>query len=188
MMDLYNKRFKPKNRAGKTVALVCYFGGGALFLLSGSSYIKYAAWIQLAAIVLFCAAIYVTAIYLLREYTVAVEPRRGKGYEDEDEDLPPADPRAVRDLLVYEHRGKRTLKVCHLSMAELTGVTVVNKENRKQVKAGRKDKKLRKYTYDSEFLPPMQLEVRAIYEDEEFSLLLPYDRELEVILTRGIQG
>ncbi len=194
-MSLFHKKFQPKNRTGKTVALICYLFGGVLFLLSGMRFVKYASWVQLAGLIFFCAAIYVTSIYLLREYTVSVESARGKSrYEPEEdeedevgENAASGDLRRAYDLVIHEHRGKRIIKVCHLSVAELTEVTAVTKDNCKEIKVSRKDKRIRKFTYNSEFLPPMQLEVRALYEGEEFSLLLPYDDELLQVLASFIK-
>ncbi len=174
-MNLYSNTPKPKNNAGKAVAVILLICGFLLFVFSGREAAVYATVIQLIGLLLLTFAIYIAAVYLLREFCIVLE----RNETDESESL---HQRELYDFVIYESKGKRQVKVCHLAGSELTGVRVVDKENRQAVKTERKKKK--SFRYNAEFCPVKELEILAVYEDEEYSILIGYDMELKAILER----
>ena len=171
---MFKKVIKHKNTSAKVTSLLCLICGAALFILSGNGYVAYPAAAQLISIALIAASIYVAAAYLLREYTYAIEPNT---HVVDDDDLS-----AQYDLIVTEAKGKRQVKVCHIELSEITGVRVIDPNNRKQVQSERKNKK--RYTYDKCFAANRQIEILSTIDGEDYSIILSYDEEFFDALRR----
>ena len=164
-MYLYKKTARPKNTAAKAVALILLLGGASTVALAQNSAI-----LQLIGIITITAAIYIAAAYLLRIYTFSIEPN-GNNSDVEKENLA---------LVVSERRSNLDMKVCRIDLTEIKSVTVVSKENKKEVATRRKNKK--KYTYNTEFSPRKKLEISALVGGDELSLLVTFDDELLKVL------
>ena len=164
---MFKKVIKHKNTSAKVSALLCLICGAALFILSGNGFVAYPAAAQLISIALIAAAIYIASAYLLREYTYAIEPNT---HIVDDDDLS-----RQYDLIITEAKGKRQIKVCHIELSEITGVRVIDPNNRKQIKSDRKNKK--RYTYDTCFAASRQIEIISTLDGEDYSIILSYDEE-----------
>lgn len=174
---MFKKAIKHKNTAAKISALLCLICGAALFILAGNGYAAYPAAAQTISIVLIVASIYVASAYLLREYTYSIEPNT---HIVEDDDLS-----RQYDLIITEAKGRKQIKVCHIEMSEITGVRVIDPDNRKQIRSERKNKK--RYTYDTRFAASRQLEILFTLDGEDYSIILSYDEEfLQAISKFGI--
>ncbi len=186
-MTLYSKTPRPKNRAGKATALIALLVGGVIFAMANTRLSFNPAIFQLVGICFMVFSIYLASFYLLREYCIEVERVEKKTGDDEDagEDTK-NDPKREYDLIIYEVKGKRRIKVLHMSLAEFTKMRIVDKDNRKTVKDERK--KMRYYTYDSEFCAPVRLELLARYDGEDYSIMTGYDEELfDLLESLGIK-
>lgn len=86
------------------------------------------------------------------------------------------------DLIVTEAKGKRQIKVCHIEMSDIKKVRIITPENKKAVKSERKDAK--RYTYDTQFAPNRQIEIKAEIDHEDYSIILSYDEEFLAALSR----
>jgi hypothetical protein len=171
---MFRKIIKHKNTAGKISALLCLILGAALFILSGSGYVAVPALAQAISIGLLVAAIYIASVFLLREYTYAIEPNI---HVVEDNDLS-----KQYDLIVTELKGRRQVKVCHIEMSDVKEIRIITPENKKTVKAERKGAKC--YTYDTRFAPNLQVEIKADIDGEDYSIILSYDEDFIAALRR----
>lgn len=171
---MFKKIIKHKNTAGKISALLCLIVGAALFILAGNGLVAIPALAQLISICLLGASIYIASAFLLREYTYAIE---GNMHIVEDDDIS-----KQYDLIVTEAKGKRQIKVCHIEMSDIKKVRIITPENKKAVKSERKDAK--RYTYDTQFAPNRQIEIKAEIDHEDYSIILSYDEEFLAALSR----
>lgn len=164
---MFKKVIKHRNTSAKVSALLCLVCGASLFILAGNGFVVYPAAAQLISIALIAASIYIASAYLLREYTYAIEPNT---HVVDDDDLS-----AQYDLIITEAKGKKQVKVCHIEMSEITGVRVIDPNNRKQIQSERKDKK--RYTYDTCFAASRQIEILSTIDGEDYSIIVSYDEE-----------
>lgn len=165
---MFKKTVIHKNTAAKISALACLILGAALFILSGSGLVAIPALGQLISILLIGASIYIGASFLLRVYTYSIEPN----IHITDDD----DKRGQFDFIIYDEKGKKNIKVCHVEMSDVCFIRVITSENKKQV--GEERKGMKRYTYDTRFAANRQIEVRAKIEDEDYSIIVTYDEEL----------
>ena len=172
-MYLYKKTARPKNTVGKISALLSLVCGAALFILASGNHIALPSIAQVIGVILIGASIYIATSYLLREYTFSVCP--GKKFDDEDSSYS-----EKYDFIITEKKNNRDIKVCHISMSDVTKVRVLDPENKKKIAEERKN--MKRFTYDSEFASSRKIEVQAIIDDEEYSILVSYCDELLKIL------
>ena len=165
---MYKKTVIHKNTAAKITALSCLILGGALFILSGNGFVAIPALGQLISILLIGVSIYVGAAFLLRVYTYSIEPNI---HITEDDDR-----RSQFDFIIYDEKGKKRIKVCHVEMTDVIFVRVITPENKKKV--GEERKNMKRYTYDTKFAAGRQIEVMANIENEDYSIIVTYDEEL----------
>lgn len=171
---MFKKTIKHKNTAGKISALLCLILGAALFILSGSGYVAIPTLAQIISIILLAASIYIATAYLLREYTYSIEPNT---HIVEDDDLS-----GQFDLIITELKGRRLVKVCHIEMKDVKEIRIITPDNKKTVKSQRKGANC--YTYNTQFAPSRQLEIKAEIDREDYSLILSYDEEFITALRR----
>ncbi len=174
-MDLYRKTITPKNRFGKISALLCLLCGAALFILANGSFIPLPAIAQLVGIILFTASIYIASVYLLKQFTFAVERN-----SNEDEEL---SERKKYDFIITEKKGIKDMKVCHIGLCDIQSVRIVDVKNRKSVRAQRK--KMRRFAYNTEFAAGREIEIIALIDEELYSIFVTYDEELFELLSRA---
>ncbi len=171
---MYKNTPTPKNFVAKMYALILLLGGFVLFV--SANYLNYHfPWlIQCIAIVLIGASIYLASAYLLRRYTFSVEDSEKEDYDGE----------IVTTYLfrITEFKNNRNITLCLVETRDIKLCRTVTPENRKKVKTERKAKK--RYTYDTAFAAPRQLELQMHVDDEDISMLVTYDPELVGVLNK----
>jgi len=163
---MYSKIPNPKNTTGKIISLCCLIAGVALFALGSVKHIPLPSVAQLIGVIFFTAAIYIASAYLLREYRFCI--KESNRYS---EDAPP-------DFVIYMKSGVRESTVCRFGFDEIDSVTEVTPENKKSLLEDRK--KLKRYTYNTQFAAQYFIEVRS----DGISVLLTYDEELLATLKK----
>ena len=165
-MHIYRKKIHPKNTAAKISALLFLLSGA--FLLTVAKITNVApALFQLVAICFITASIYIASAYLLREYTFELANNFKKDAIHTSE---------MYDFIIMEQKGKRSVKVCHLEMSDVTEINEITPTNAKQINAARKNKK--KYTYNTQFAASRKIEVCAEINGDQLSIIVTYDEEL----------
>jgi hypothetical protein len=169
-MYLYKQTIIKKNTAGKITALLTLPCGAILFI-TANNLPSYAAIVQCVGVLLIGASIFIASYYLLRSYTFSVEMAKA----EEDESFA-----EQYDLIITENKGNRHFKVCHLSVSDISAVRVVEPDNKKQIQSERK--RMKRYTYNTEYAPSRQIEIVATVSDEELSILITYEEDLFRVL------
>ncbi len=160
---MYRNTPKPKNIYAKIASGVCLGLGLALILSANANLLPLPAIAQLLGIILLTAFIYIASVYVLRQYTFAVEPN-------------PSSDDGELDFTIIEHKGKREITVCRIGLEDITLAREVTGNNKKQVKSERKN--MKRYTYDTDFSAQRRIEVVTEFEDDRISILITYDAEL----------
>lgn len=171
-MYLYKKTIQPKNTAGKITALLCLLCGAALFILA-NGYIPFPSVAQIIGVLLIGTSIYIATAYLLREYTFSVT--QSSDFSDSESSLP-----EKFDFIITEKKNNKDVKVCHFGIKDLTLVRVVDPKNKKEINVDRKN--MKRYTYDTIFAASLKIEIQALLDSEEYSILLSYDEDLLRVL------
>ena len=159
---MFKKTLKTQNKKAKIIMTLFFVFGVALLFLAPS--IKGKSLIQLAAFLAIGVAVYIATAFVLKEYTINV-------FMPEDGLSP--------DLAIFEFHGKREIKVCHISLNEVTKMTVLTPENAKAEAENRKN--LKKYKYNTFFDCDKFIEL--IVRDE-ISIIVTYDEELYQVLEK----
>ncbi len=165
-MYLYQKTIKPQNRMAKLISLLCFLIGAVLFSTAANIFKSGAAIAQLVGILLLTVAIYVVFAYLIRQYTFSV--KHNETHEDGVKE--------AYDLIITERKYNKTVKVCHFKLSDITSVRVVDSDNKKPISEDRKNKL--RYTYNTEFAPQKSIEISASIDDENYSIIVTYDKDL----------
>ena len=171
-MRPYSKTLKFQNRSGKLAALIS-LGMGVPMMFFATSFIM-PVIPQLVGICLLATAIYIASAYLLRELTFSFEIRDSEADSARD----------GFDFLIKERRAGGEFKHCHISLSDITLVRKVTKENKKQVKEERKN--MRRFTFDTCFAPRERIEIVALVDDEDISMLISYDDEIFALLKEAV--
>ena len=157
---MFKKTLKTQNKKAKLIMALLFFFGVALLFIATSLPGK--ALIQLAAFLCIGGAIYIATAFVLKEYTVSI-------FTPEGADAP--------DLAIFEFHGKRELKVCHISLAEVTKMEVITTDGDNSSKESYKN--LKRYKYNSFFDCNcfLHLTVR-----DEILIAITFDKELYLYL------
>ena len=115
---MYKNTPKPQNRSAKSCALICLIVGALTFAFSNAEFISLKWLLQTVGILFFAASIYIASVYLLRYYTFEVTERNDT---------------TSYDLVIHEFKGKRSMTVCRIGLDDITGIRVVDKQNKKAV-------------------------------------------------------
>ncbi len=155
-------------------ALILLLGGFVLFISTNGIDYKFPWLVQCIGVVLIGAAIYLATAYLLRRYTFSVVESEKQDYDGE----------TVPEYLfkITEQKGNRSVTLCLVGIKDIKLCRTVTPENRKKVKEERKAKQ--RYTYDTAFAAPRQLELQMYTDGEEISMLVTYDPELIGVLNK----
>lgn len=175
-MYLYKKTIKPQNRTAWIISLLCFLVGAVLFTSAANIFKSGAAIAQLIGILLLTFAIYILSAYLIRQYTFSVEHNK-----NEDGGI-----KETYDFIITEQRYGKTVKVCHFKLTDITGILVVDAENKNQVSEERKSKL--RYSYNTEFAPKRYIELSASLDGEDYSVIVTYDFDLFQTLNNAINN
>ena len=168
---MYKNTPVPKNTAAKIYALVSLLGGAFLFL-STNLWNYSMPWLpQLIGVILLVFAIYIASAYLLRRYTFSIEESGG---EVKGED--------GFSFRITELRYNRQMTLCLVNVSDIRLCRIVTPENRKRVKEEAQNKK--RFTYDTAFAAPKQLELQMHVDDEEISMIITYDPDLVGVMNK----
>ena len=168
---MYKNTPVPKNTAAKIYALVSLLGGAFLFL-STNLWNYSMPWLpQLIGVILLVFAIYIASAYLLRRYTFSIEESGGEVEGEEGFSF------RITELKYY-----RQMTLCLVNVGDIKLCRTVTPENRKKVREEAQNKK--RFTYDTAFAAPKQLELQMHVDDEEISMFITYDPDLVGILNK----
>lgn len=165
-MFIYKKKIQPKNTAAKITSALCLVCGAALLILAQAGYIAIPILAQLLGIILWVASIYIASSYLLRNYTYSLQIN-----SIEDDDLTLAE---RYDFVIYENRGKKSVKVCHVEMKDVTNIIKITPESKKTVE----NKDVKRFIYNTRFAASQKIEILANISGEDYSIIVTYDEEL----------
>ena len=169
---MYSNTPNPKNIAAKITSLLCLIMGAFMFIVANSNSLKFPWIAQLIGLILITVSIYVASAYLLRQYTFSVQPRESSSGEVYEK----------TDFCITEKRSSKSFTVCRISLDEIVSVKTVDPQNKKQIMNDRK--KLKRFTYNTEFAASRQIEVVCNCESELLSILITYDEKLLNILSK----
>ena len=171
-MYIYQKKIHPKNTAAKITSALCLLCGAALLILAQSGYIAIPILAQLLGLVLLIASIYIASSYLLRNYTYSVQTNNREG-----DDLTLAE---LYDFVVYENKGKKSIKVCHIEMQDVTNIVKITSESKKDGEI----KDAKRFIYNTQFAANQKIEILANISGEDYSITVTYDEELFSVLQK----
>ncbi|MBR4032524.1 MAG: hypothetical protein IKJ07_07310 [Clostridia bacterium] len=171
-MYIYKKKIQPKNTAAKITSALCLLCGAALLILAQAGYIAIPILAQMLGIILWVASIYIASSYLLRNYTYSVQIN-----SIEDDDLTLAE---RYDLVIYENRGKKSVKVCHVEMRDVTNIIKTTPESKKNGE----NKDVKRFIYNTQFAANQKIEILARISGEDYSITVTYDEELFSVLQK----
>ena len=173
-MWLYNKTFAHQNREGKITALACLLFGGLFYGFGCSDMFPAPVIFQLVGVCLIVYSVFIASTYLLREYKVSIIKN------DSDND----DVTDTYDLIVYERKGKREPKVCHIGLNTIKSVKIVTKKSLRAHKKETPDGF--RYIYDTRFIWRERIEITAKTGDYYSIIYLSYDDALLNVLNENI--
>ena len=169
-MYIYQKKIQPKNIAAKVTSALCLFCGAALLILAQAGYIAIPILAQLLGIILWVASIYIASSYLLRNYTYSVEINsRARSNLTLSE---------LYDFVVYENKGKKSVKVCHVEMRDVTNIIKTTPESKKNGE----NKEVKRFIYNTQFAANQKIEILAKISGEDYSIIVTYDEDLLSVL------
>ena len=172
-MYLYNKDFIHQNRDAKIIALACLLFGALFYGFGNSDLFPMPIIFQLVGVLLIVWSVYIATRFLLRQYRVAIVKREDTDGEDD----------AEYDLIVYEKKGKREPKVCHIGLDSISSVRAVTKESAKTDKKDKSDGL--RFVYDTRFIYKERIEIVADTGDYRSVIYLAYDEQLMQALTEN---
>lgn len=120
---MYRVKVTKQNKATVILCGLLAAGGVGLFALSFGN-VPFPALAQLGAVCMLAGAIYLYSVYLLRDYTYAIEY---SGIFD-------ATGAELYDLVVVEEVGRKQRVVCRLSMQQIEQVVLYDKTDKSQKK------------------------------------------------------
>ena len=165
--------FKPPrtNSRAQKLVLLFFIGAAALLLVTVPLKEMPFLWIiQLFAIILLIAAVFLVTRYITRSYIYSIDVIDGR-----------------TDLTVTEvsSGGKRQVAVCRIGLSGIESVREIEGKD-EELSALRKARK-RIFDYRPDLLPEKSILVAAEECGEEFLILLAYDVELLNILRKDLQ-
>lgn len=161
---MFKKTLKTQNKKAKLTMATLFIFGVAFLLLAPQ--IKGRSIVQTVGFLLIGGAVYIATAFVLKEYTVNVFIPDGQ--------LTP-------DLAIFEFHGKREIKVCHISLSEVTSLKVITPENAKEEKKARRG--LKRYKYNTFFDCDKFIEIITA---DNISIMLTYDEEIYRVLKNYI--
>jgi len=171
-MYIYQKKIQPKNTAAKITSALCLLCGAALLILAQAGYIAIPILAQMLGIILWVASIYIASSYLLRNYTYSVEINsRARSNLTISE---------LYDFVVYENKGKKIVKVCHVEMRDVTNIIKTTPESKKNGE----NKDVKRFIYNTQFAANQKIEILARISGEDYSITVTYDEELFSVLQK----
>lgn len=173
---MYKKIPKTKKLAASIFVMVLMAVGFYAFILGGMDAIAIPLIAQFFGVIFIVTGIYILATKILKEMIYQVTPTER---EVTDEDIEIYGPRVKYDFIVAQHKGFRDIVMCRVGFDEVKGAVEINRLNRAEYRA--KDKRKKRYSYDTQFAPARQLRVEI---NEDTVVFLTYDEELLKLLNK----
>ena len=173
---MYKKTPKTKKVAASIFVMVLIAVGIYTFSLGSIRIIPAPVIAQFIGVVLLTTGIYIYATKVLKEMVYQIIPTE-RGVTDEE--IAVCGPRVKYDFIVAQHKAIRDVVMCRVGLDEVKGAVEINRLNRAEYR--KKDKKKKRYSYDTQFAPARQLRVEI---NDDTVVFLTYDEELLELLNK----
>lgn len=173
---MYKKIPKTKKLAASIFVMVLIAVGIYGFSLGSMQLLPAPVIAQFFGVILLVTGIYIYATKVLKEMVYQVSPTEREVTDDE---LAICGPRVKYDFIVAQHKAIRDVVMCRVGLDEVKGAVEINRLNRAEYR--RKDKKKKRYSYDTQFAPSRQLRVEI---NDDTVVFLTYDKELLELLNK----
>ncbi len=161
-MYRYEPKSKKKREKGLLFALLIL--AVALFGCAQIPNVFLPAVLQLLGVFCLVGVVMLISRYLLRSYAYSVEPSET------------AAPDAPKDLVITETYGNRVSVVCRISVINVESIREITPQNRKQIAAELKGKRV--YKYAAELFPEDYHLLSVSLDEERFFIKLSADQPL----------
>lgn len=172
---MYKKTPKTKKTAAVVFVIVLMAVGFYAVMIGGARAVPLPVLAQFFGFMFIITAIYILSAKILKEMIYAVIPTER---DVTDEELEICGERAKYDFIIAK-KGFRDIVVCRVGLDEVKEAVEINRLNRAEYR--KKDKKMKRYSYDTQFAPSRQLRVRI---NDDTIVFLTYDEELMKILNK----
>ena len=176
---MYKKTPKTKKTAAVIFSMVLTALGIYAVMIGGVRAVPLPLLAQFFGVVFIITGIYIVSTKVCKEMIYAVIPTER---EVSEEELASCGPKAKYDFIVAQHKGFRDIVNVRVGFDEVTEAVEINRTNRAQYR--QKDKKKKRYSYDTQFAPARQLRVQV---NDDIVLFLTYDEELLKVLNKKIK-
>ncbi len=173
---MYKKIPKTKKLAASVFVMVLIAVGIYSFSLGSMQLLPVPVIAQFFGVVFLISGIYIYATNVLKEMVYQITPTER---EVTQEELAVCGPRAKYDFIVAQHKAIRDIVMCRVGLDEVKGAVEINRLNRAEYR--KKDKKKKRYSYDTQFAPSRQLRVEI---NDDTVVFLTYDEELLELLNK----
>lgn len=167
---MYEYDPRSSKKAEKLLLLMLLGLAVALFLIVELWQVSFSFFYQLIAFLCLMGAILLSGRCLLRRFTYRIEPR---------EDMPECE---LLDLVITEHHSHHASVVCRISVDDIEDVKLVTSQNRKEISAMLRKKRVYHYTAQLFTFNCYLLTVRD--EEEIFYIRLLADSQLLSLIKR----
>ncbi len=173
---MYKKIPKTKKVAASIFVMVLIAFGIYGFSLGSMQLLPAPVIAQFFGVVFLVTGIYIYSTNVLKEMVYQITPTER---EVTDEELAICGPRVKYDFIVAQHKAIRDVVMCCVGLDEVKSAVEVNRLNRAEYR--KKDKKKKRYSYDTQFAPSRQLRVEI---NDDTVVFLTYDEELMGLLNK----
>ena len=166
---MYKKTLKHQNRNAKLIMWLLFVCGIFLFFFAGNGKLPYPSVAQTISVIMICIAVYIAVSFVLKALTVEVFFPSGAL---SDSNIKP-------EFAVFEQRGMKNVKVCQISLSDVSLIEKITPQNKDAYK--QHSKGAQRYKYNTVFL---QAEFIHILTRDNLSILVTYDESLFVELSK----
>ncbi len=161
---MYQYEPKSKKVREKTILLILLLIAVAAFASANIPGILFPSLLQLFAVFALVGVVMIVSRCLLRRFVYQVGPR---------EDAPEGTP---YDLVITEIYGNRREVVCRIALTDIREITRITRENRKEISAITKRKRV--YHYTEELFPEDYRMLTVEMEEEVFYIKIAANEDL----------
>lgn len=173
---MYKKIPKTKKLAASIFVMVLIALGIYIFSLGSMRFIPAPVIAQFFGVIFLVSGIYIYSTNVLKEMIYQITPTEREVTEEE---LALCGNRAKYDFIVSQHKAIRDVVNVRVGLDEVTEAVEINRFNRAEYR--KKDKKKKRYSFDTQFAPARQLRVQV---NDDIVLFLTYDEELLGLLNK----
>lgn len=170
---MYKKTPKTKKGAAVAFVMILMAVGFYAVMLGGARAVPLPILAQFFGLTFIITAICILSGKILKEMIYAVVPTER---EVTVEEIDICGERAKYDFIIAK-KGLRNVVMCRVGLDEVKEAVEINRLNRAEYR--KKDKKMKRYSYDTQFAPSRQLRVRI---NNDTVVFLTYDEEFLRVL------